>query len=47
MSYTVSGTAGTALLQSENGAWKDLGTSMCGGASAGYPPAVLSIACTA
>jgi peptidoglycan hydrolase-like protein with peptidoglycan-binding domain len=47
VSYTVSGTAGTALLQSESGAWKDLGTSMCGGASAGYPPAVLSIVCTA
>lgn len=47
VSFTVSGSASTALLQSENGAWKDLGNSMCGGASAGYPPAVLSIVCTA
>jgi hypothetical protein len=47
----VAGTSGgkdtTALLQAEGSTWKDLGTNACGGASAGYPPAVLEIACPA
>lgn len=47
----VAGTSGgkdtTALLQAEGATWKDLGTDACGGASAGYPPAVLEIACPA
>lgn len=45
VAYTVGSSTSAALLQSEKGVWKDLGSSMCGGASAGYPPAVLSIAC--
>ncbi len=47
----VAGTSGgadtTALLQADGASWKDLGTKACGGASAGYPPAVLEIACPA
>ena len=47
----VAGTSGgketTALLKAEGATWKDLGTTTCGGASAGYPPAVLEIACPA
>ena len=45
VAYMSGGTAGTALLQVNGTIWTDLGTSACGGASAGYPPAVLEIAC--
>jgi peptidoglycan hydrolase-like protein with peptidoglycan-binding domain len=35
----------SALLQANGAIWTDLGTTACGGASAGYPPSVLEIAC--
>ena len=47
VAFTSGSTNSTAMLQSENGVWKDLGNTMCGGASAGYPPAVLAIVCPA
>ncbi len=47
VAFTSGSTTSTAMLQSEKGVWKDLGNTMCGGASAGYPPAVLSIVCPA
>jgi hypothetical protein len=47
VAYVGAGTAYTALLEANRAVWTDLGTSTCGGASAGYPPAVLEIACPA
>lgn len=45
VAFTNGGKAETALMEANGAVWTDKGTSACGGASAGYPPAVLEIAC--
>jgi peptidoglycan hydrolase-like protein with peptidoglycan-binding domain len=47
VAFASAGAPGTALLEANGPIWTDLGTSVCGGASAGYPPPVLEIACPA
>jgi len=47
VAFTQGDTDQTALLEAEGSTWNDLGKGACGGASAGYPPAVLEIACPA